>query len=69
MKTLQRASKALKVEKVKAAMKAGWSWSFPSKVAKSSEDAHDTDVATLEENWPSSGAEGLAASDVKKRES
>jgi hypothetical protein len=48
-KTLQRASKALKVKKVKAAMTAGWSWSLPPKMAKSAEDAQVSDVATFEE--------------------
>jgi hypothetical protein len=48
-KTLQRASKALKVRKVKVAMAAGWSWSLPPKLAKSAEDAQGSDVATFEE--------------------
>jgi putative DNA primase/helicase len=40
-KTLQRASKALGVQKAKLAMAGGWSWSLPPKVAKSDEGAQD----------------------------
>jgi hypothetical protein len=48
-KTLQRASKALNVQKAKVAMAGGWSWSLPPKVAKSAEDAQGSDVATFEQ--------------------
>jgi hypothetical protein len=48
-KTLQRASKALGVQKAKLAMADGWSWSLPPKVAKSAEDAQISRVATFEE--------------------
>jgi hypothetical protein len=48
-KTLQRASKELEVRKEKVAMTGGWSWSLPSKVVKSAEGAHVSNVATFEE--------------------
>jgi len=48
-KTLQRASKALQVRKVKVSMGAGWCWSLPPKMAKSAEDANVSDLATFEE--------------------
>jgi putative DNA primase/helicase len=50
MKTLQRASKALKVQKQKLAMKDPWLWSLHPKVAKSAEDAQVSDVTTFDEN-------------------
>jgi len=48
-KTLQRASKALKVRKAKEAMDGGWEWSLPPKVAKAAEDAQVSGLATFEE--------------------
>jgi hypothetical protein len=48
-KTLRRASKAFKVQKVKEAMEGGWEWSLPPKMAKSAEDAQASSVATFEE--------------------
>jgi len=48
-KTLQRASKATKVQKAKGAMEGGWEWSLPPKVAKSAEDTQVSSVATFEE--------------------
>jgi putative DNA primase/helicase len=48
-KTLRRASKDLKVQKVKEAMEGGWEWSLPPKMAKSAEDARASSVATFEE--------------------
>jgi putative DNA primase/helicase len=48
-KTLQRASKALKVQKQKSGMEGPWSWSLPPKMAKSAEDAQVSDVATFGE--------------------
>jgi hypothetical protein len=48
-KTLQRASKALKVRKAKEAMDGGWKWSLPPKVAKSAEDAQVSGLAAFEE--------------------
>jgi hypothetical protein len=60
-KTLQRASKALKVRKVKVAMAAGWSWSLPPKMPKSAEDAQGSDVATFEEIGHLRGSEVGAA--------
>lgn len=48
-KTLQRASKTLKVQKVKIGMDAGWSWSLPPKVVKSPEGAQVSNVATFAE--------------------
>jgi hypothetical protein len=48
-KTLQRASRALGIQKVKLGMADGWSWSLPPKMAKSAEDAQVSDVATFEE--------------------
>jgi hypothetical protein len=48
-KTLQRASKALKVRKVKEGMAGGWDWSLPPKVAKLAEDAHVSGVTTFGE--------------------
>jgi hypothetical protein len=54
-KTLQRASKALRVQKTKQAMAAGWLWSLPPKMAKSDKDAHVFGCGHLREDWPSSG--------------
>jgi hypothetical protein len=48
-KTLQRASKSLRVRKLKLAMEAGWWWSLPSKVANAPEDAQVSDLATFGE--------------------
>jgi len=48
-KTLQRASKAMKVQKTKLGMEGPWSWSLPPKMAKSAEDAQVSDVATFDE--------------------
>jgi putative DNA primase/helicase len=49
-KTLQRASKALKVQKQKSGMEGPWSWSLPPKMAKCAEDAQVSDVATFAQN-------------------
>jgi hypothetical protein len=47
-KTLQRASKALKVQKRKLGMQGPWSWSLPPKMAKAPEDTQISDVATFD---------------------
>lgn len=48
-KTVQRASRALGVRKLKEGMAGGWEWSLPPKVAKAAEDAQVSSVATFEE--------------------
>jgi putative DNA primase/helicase len=48
-KTLRRASRALRVVKEKEGMSEGWVWSLPPKMAKSSEDAQESDVAIFGE--------------------
>jgi hypothetical protein len=49
-KTLQRASKILKVQKQKSGMTGPWLWSLPPEMANSSEDAKASDMATFGDN-------------------
>ena len=59
--TLQRASRELDVRKVKAGMTEGWSWSLPTKVAKSTEDVQASDAATFEGvGYLQESADGMA---------
>jgi putative DNA primase/helicase len=48
-KTLRRASDSLRIVKEKTGMKAGWVWSLPPKMAKTSEDAQQNCMGTFEE--------------------
>ena len=48
-KTLRRASDSLSVVKAKIGMKAGWVWSLPPKMPKTSEDAQQNCMGTFEE--------------------
>jgi len=48
-KTLRRASDSLRIIKEKTGMKAGWVWSLPPKMPKTSEDAQQNCMGTFEE--------------------
>jgi hypothetical protein len=48
-KTLQRASKELKIKKSKGGMDSGWVWSLPPKVVNLAEHAQSPEMATFEE--------------------
>jgi hypothetical protein len=47
-KTLRRASESLRIVKGKTGMKAGWVWSLPPKMPKTSEDAQQNCMGTFE---------------------